>query len=239
MLSLPAPIADVYIDESSQNKHRYLVLGGVVVEREQVPRLNKMIWAARGPDLPSGEFKWTKVSRTKLHAYKRIVDVLFDHPDLIHFHSLYVDTTKLNHKKFNEGSRELGFNKEIHQLAIKISRLYPRHLFHIYPDERETVHKTDELRLILNRGMLKAGDKRDWPFRRCQFRDSGRTQLLQLADVLIGAIAFRLNEHADAPQASPAKCELSSYILHRAKIRDVYVGTPRSGTFTVWPRVLR
>jgi hypothetical protein len=36
------------------------------------------------------------VSRAKLPAYKRIVDVLFDSPDLLHFHSLFVDTTLLN-----------------------------------------------------------------------------------------------------------------------------------------------
>jgi len=37
---------------------------------------------------------------------KRVVDVFFDNPDLAHFHSLFVDTSKQNHRKFNAGDKE-------------------------------------------------------------------------------------------------------------------------------------
>jgi hypothetical protein len=125
-----------------------------------------------------------KVSKKKIAPYKRMVDVLFDNPKIVHFHSLFVDTTQLNHNKFNEGDREIGFNKEIYQLAIKVSRLYRFDLFHLYPDYRNTNQTPENLRLILNRGCSKSGDPRDWPFRRCQFRDSKNTPHLQLADIL-------------------------------------------------------
>jgi len=235
----PTQIAEIYIDESSQTQHRYLVLGGVVVAFTERTRLDELIMAARQPELPEGEAKWTKVSRSKLAAYKRIVDVLFDNTDLVHFHSLFVDTTLLDHRSFNDGDREIGFNKEIYQLARKFSQLYENNLFHVYPDRRRTSQPPEELRLILNRGCRKDRDSRDWPFRRCQFRDSDTTLPLQLVDILIGALAFRLNGHADAPNASPAKLELSEHVLGRAKIRDVWRGTARVGLFTVWPRQLR
>ena len=114
---------------------------------------------ARLPDLPAKEAKWTKVSRSKIDAYKRIVDVLFDNPQIVHFRSLFVDTHQLDHQRFNQGSSEIGFNKEIYQLSIKFSRLFADRLFHVYPDRRETNQNPEDLRLILNRGCRNGGDQ--------------------------------------------------------------------------------
>ena len=199
--------------------------------------LSAAIMKARLPELPKDEAKWTKVSKKKLPAYKRIVDTLFGED--MHFHCLVVDTTLLDHKRFNAGSREIGFNKEVYQLAMKCARLYSTALFHLYPDNRETTQKPEDLRLMLNRGCRKNGDRRDWPFRRCQFRDSKTTPLLQLVDIVIGGIAYRLNGHDKKEKASPAKSELSAYILERAKIADPFKDTVRVADFTIWHRKLR
>jgi hypothetical protein len=236
----PEEIVEVYLDESSQTKHRYLVLGAIIVEYVRSAELATLIMQARLPDLPAKEAKWVKVSRTKLPAYKRIVDVFFDNPELVHFHSLFVDTSQQDHRKFNAGDAETGFNKEVYQLGMKIAmRLYGKHIFHLYPDYRNCVQTPEELRLILNRGCQSKNDKRDWPFRRAQFRDSAATLQLQLADILNGAIAYHLNGHHKAANASPAKTELARYVMERAKIADVSKGTAITGKFTVWPRRLR
>lgn len=235
----PEDIAEVYADESSQNKHKFLVLGAIVVPFLERAAIEQKIIKARLPELPNGEVKWTKVSRSKLPAYKRIVDVLFDHPDNLQFHSLHVDTTQQDHKKYNRGDSEIGFNKELYQLANKIGQLYPKHYFHLYPDYRDTKNSPEELRLILNRGAAKRGDERDWPIRRTQFRDSKQTHILQMADIIIGSIAFQLNGHGRVQGANPAKIELAKYITDRAGIRDIEKGTARTGKFTVWPRRLK
>jgi Protein of unknown function (DUF3800) len=235
----PSEIVEAYIDESSQNNHRYLVLGTTAVMMDDTQQVIQLLETARTPELPKGEAKWTKVSKRKLVAYKRIVDVLFNNPDLVHFHSLVVDTTLLNDRRYNFGSREIGFNKEIYQLAMKLSRLYPSQLFHVYPDYRETTQKPEDLRLILNRACQKKGDKRDWPFRRCQFRDSKKTLPLQLVDIVVGGLAYHMNEHHREAGASPAKCDLSSYILARAGIEDASKDTAPAAKFTIWHRKLR
>lgn len=235
----PSQIAEVYIDESSQNNHRYLVLGCVVVALTESQALSDMIAKARLPELPHGEVKWTKVSRGKLLAYRRLVDSFFDNADLAHFHALFVDTTRQDHRRWNDGSRDTGFNKEIYQLATKCSKLYGKSLFHIYPDRRNTRQPPEQLRLILNRGCTSRGDKRDWPFRRCQFRDSHNTLALQLTDIFVGAIAYQINGHSEKLAASPAKSELAAHIMERAKIKSAIEGTARSGRFTIWPRQLR
>jgi hypothetical protein len=235
----PTDIVELHIDESSQTNHRYLVLGGIVAPLVNALHLSAAIAKARLPELPQGEAKWTKVSRSKLAAYKRIVDVLFHEGSAAHFHCLVVDTTMVDHRRFNAGSREIGFNKEIYQLAMKCARLYPNKLFYVYPDRRVTTQKPEDLRRILNFGCSKKRDKRDWPFRRCQFRESKSTPQIQLTDIIIGGLAYRLNGHERKNGASSAKCELSAYILARAQIVDPLRDTAKEGTFTVWHRQLR
>jgi hypothetical protein len=235
-------LSEVYIDESSQTKHRFLALGGIIVPKNRVAAFEQSIWDARGIDLPAGEMAWTKVSRTKLPAYKRVVDAFFQSPRDIHpieFHSLHIDTHLLRDRIFNQGSREIGFNKEIYQLCQKFARLHKARLLHIYLDSRNTKISTEELRLILNNGIRDKGDKRDWPFRRLHFRGSTTCQCIQVVDVLLGAVMFRLNGHRQTPTASPAKCDLSDYILALGRVHDVLKGTNVTGKFTVWPRQLQ
>jgi hypothetical protein len=234
----PLPIAEVYIDESS-TRHRYLVLGAIVTLSANIAEFTKLLWAARLPELPHSEMKWTKVSSTKLDAYIRFVDAFFAQPrGTLDFHSAVIDTSLQRHQLFNQGSREIGFNKEMYQLALKCGRLYQT-LFHIYPDRRVTNQRPEDLRVMLNRGLRLKGDKRDWPYRRVQFRESHTTLFIQLADILSGALAYHLNGHRHERDASPSKVDLSDHILRAAGVRDVFRDTAIRGKFTVWHRQLQ
>lgn len=214
-------------------------MGGIIVPAVIADSFDKRLLASRLPELPKGEMKWAKVSNAKLAAYKRLIDAFFDRAfSGCHFHSLVVESAKQNHSAFNQGSREIGFNKELFQLARKFARLYPNR-FHVYPDQRTTTQKLDDLRVMLNRSVHKKEPHRDWPYRRVQFRDSAATLGLQLADIMSGAIAYRLNKHHQASGASPAKCELATYILGKANVNDVHRDTSMSGKFTIWQRKLR
>jgi hypothetical protein len=232
----------IYIDESSQTQHRYLFLGGVVVPTRAASEFEDAISRARLPELPAGEMGWSKVSNAKLAAYLRVVDLFFENPSGIpnlDFHCLCIDTTRLDHRAYNAGSREIGFNKEVYNLAMKFARLYPGRLFHVYPDHRSTASSPEELRLILNRGAARHHRRPDWPFRRLAFRNSAEVHAIQLVDVLLGAVAYRRNAHHAAPGASPAKIALSAHVLAKAGIADVAIDTPMRGKFTIWNRVLR
>ena len=234
------PISDIYVDESSQTKHRFLVLGGLIIPHDQVGAFCGSVDRARRPELPANSLKWGRVSRTKLDAYKRVVDAFFDpSASRVHFHSLVVDTNQQNHPHWNKGSREIGFQKEVYQMAQKFRRLYPQPVFHLYPHQRSTPQDTEELRDILNHGARKKGDRRDWPFRRVHFRDLSGCLPLQVVDILLGAIAYKLNGHYDAHNASMARKELCDLILRKAGIHDVARDTRMSGKMTIWHRRLR
>jgi hypothetical protein len=79
---------------------------------------------------------------------------------------------------------------------------------------------------MLNRGCRKYGDERDWPFRRCQFRESKNTLALQLTDVILGSLAYRLNGHHLAFDASPAKTESPE---KRLAVLDPVIGATAFG----------
>lgn len=236
------PILNVYIDESSQTKHRYLVLGGICVPEEHPSEIELSIRQVRLPELPHGELKWTKISKGKFQPYQRVVELFFEYREklmIFDFHSAVIDTHLRNERAFNQGSREIGFNKEIYQLAMKFVRLYPQFNYHIYPDKRSTTSSTEELREILNSGIRKQFSRTDWPVRRVHFRQSEDESCLQLADLFAGCVAFLNNGHHLAEGASPAKIEIAKLILARAGINSASVDTAKSGKFTIWHRQLR
>ncbi|MBE9604099.1 DUF3800 domain-containing protein [Acetobacteraceae bacterium H6797] len=234
---------DIYIDESSQTQNRYLALGGIIMPTHTAAEFEQCMRAARLPELPSGELKWGKVSASKLPAYQRVAEWFLTSKEscirAAQFHSIVVDTHKIKDKAFNGGSREIGFNKEIYQLCQKFGRIKPSGLFNVYLDERETKSSTNDLKTILNHGIRKKFPSRDWPYRRVHFRNSSSCLHLQIVDILLGAVAFRINGHRYAPHASKSKSELSDLVLSLAGIRDASKDTATYGRFTVWHRVLR
>jgi hypothetical protein len=78
----------------------------------------------------------------------------------------------------------------------------------------------------MNAGARKYSNRLDWPYRELKFEDPENKQCLQLVDILIGAIAYRLNGHYQQPNANPAKKELCDHILRWAKIANPAVTTP-------------
>lgn len=184
--------------------------------------------------------KWTRVSRRHLASYKRVIDLFFRaHTKPFDFHSIVVDMSKYDNGKFNEGNRETGFNKELYQVIQKFRRNYDGVLFNVYPDYRESSQPPERTQGILNAGASKLGDRRYLPFRRFHLRNSKKTPQLQLCDLLLGGLAFRVNGHHLAATASPAKSDLSAHILESAKIEDPMRDTSKRGKFTIWHRQLK
>lgn len=242
-----ARIAEIFVDESSQTQHRYLLLGGIIVlgGPDAAKEIRNLLSEKKAELRVDSELAWTKVSRNKALAYRTIVDNIFQRNKEIHFHCTVIDTTKVDNQKFNFGSREVGFNKEIYQLLMKFARLYNPRKFLVYLDKRSTQDDPRELLTILNNGWQKHVRSNNiettekLPFRRLTFRKSHDEVFIQICDLFLGAIAYQLNGHSSQPNASPAKKCISQYVLSRAGITNVFKDTPISGSFTIWHRRLR
>ena len=195
------------------------------------------------------EIGWKTVSTGDFEAYRQVVDAYFSFGYRrlkntiapIGFFASVVDLT-VRGRKYTGGKRgELGFDREIYFHCLSIARRHKRELFHVYPDYRSTTRPIRELGTILCYGLRKIlNERREWAFRRVQFRSSHEVQALQVSDILIGAIAYRLNRHYDAPNANADKKKLCDYILKKGDIAQ-YIGE-RSfrekafGPFQLWFR---
>lgn len=232
---------EVYIDESSQTQFRYMVMGGlcvplshsaafeadVIAHREEIP-------IAR-PDGTPRVMKWEKANKYNLVTYTRVVDAYFSFPKRFNLplgkplqtHCVAVDTSRKTLKSTGEGDVDIGFAKELYFLCVPILGFrFPNALYHLYPDRRDTTQPLQVAQKIMNAGARKHGDTRVWPYRRLRYEDPEVKQALQVVDILIGAIAYRLNGHSEKPEASRAKKELCAHILRKARIYNPHKTTP-------------
>jgi hypothetical protein len=243
---------EIYVDETSQNDHDFLIRGGIMLPREYSAQFEQDIINARLPKLPATgqdgsarEVKWSEFTSGDLATYKNVVDAFFTFArhfkttrHVIRFHCSVVDC-RIKGRRYSGKSGQLPFNREIYFHCLSIGRRYRENLFHVYPDCRQTDMTMGEMQVILGRAFRRE-DSRDWPFRRVRFRHSHESQALQVSDILIGALAYKLNGHYDAPNASAAKRQLCDYIISKGKA-GIFVrkGSPQRkdwGNFRIWVR---
>ena len=227
------------------------MLGGLTVPLDKTEAFEDHIIAARDPVIAALDddgkvhvIKWQKVKNHNVAAYKKVIDAFFSSltscevpvGKRIDVHCLVVDTRKRDLRKTGDGDADIGFNKQIYFLcSVMIRARLAKQLFHVYPDRRTTTHSLTEAKNIMNHGARKYGAK-GWPFRRLEFEDPERCQALQVVDIIIGALAYRLNGHYQKPEANAAKKALCDYILQRGRITDPFGNTPYGWRITVLHR---
>lgn len=230
--------SNIYADESCQNNHRYMVLGGVIVEIDELQQIKKPLLEVRNTHKIYAEMKWEKVSKSKLPAYIDYVNCFFDQAasEVIHFHSITIDMHQIKHNKYNFGDRELGFQKFYYQLLIKFGRYYNGSSpYYCYLHQRNTKSSLDSFRDILNNGISSRWGINDQPYRRVQHICSKKIELLQLNDILLGCVAARTNGHHLKRDASPHKIKLGEHIMEKAGIDDLSQDTEKGKyRFSIW-----
>ncbi|HJW57573.1 MAG TPA: DUF3800 domain-containing protein [Burkholderiaceae bacterium] len=230
---------DIYADESCKENHRHLILGGVAIQTENVPNVLTSLKEVRDKFNTHGEVKWTKASKSKLDFYKAFINVFFDlnRKNEASFHCLTVDTGTFNHHAFNQGNAEIGFNKLIYQLLLHRFgvRYGEKFRIYVYLDKRNTSQQPDMLRPMLN-SALKRKSIGTYPFKRLTFQDSKSSDIIQLNDLLIGAIGFRKNGHHLAENCSAHKLQLAQHILKQAvEIQHpIRINSRDADKFSVW-----
>jgi len=228
---------DIYVDESSQNAHHYMVLGAVLARTSSVADLSEIIRASnQGSHEP---LKWTRLTRFREARYASFIDTIFDliGENRVHFHAMIVDTSKFDHRTYNVGRREVGFSKMIYQLLLHRGGLKYKSNLYVYLDYRSTDQTPEHLKLALDNGMMAKG--RASNFRKVVFRNYSRTPLLWIADVLAGAIAFHKNRHHLRDNAAAQKVKAAARIAESAGNSDQWEDTGRNERFTVWNFRLR
>ena len=183
---------NVYCDESChlENDHqKAMVLGAVWCplekSREIAVRLREI--KQKHGLAPEFEVKWIKVSPAKKSFYIDLIDYFFDDDDL-RFRALIVpDKSLLRHDAFPGQNHDGWYYKMYFDMLKVIFR--PDSRYRIYLDIKDThgAHKAAKLHEVL------CNDRYDFSrqvIERLQLVRSHEIEQLQLADLLIGAVAY-------------------------------------------------
>jgi len=164
-----------------------MLLGGIWCPIDKVKIISKEIRQIKAEHNAKGELKWIKVSNCRLKFYQHLLDYFFS-KDGLNFRCLVViGKGGLNHSYFNQGSHDSFYYKMYYQLLLNIVSK-PESKFNIYLDIKDTrgSRKVRELHRILH---VKLGDQNASTIKKIQLVCSHESQLLQLADFLIGAVS--------------------------------------------------
>jgi hypothetical protein len=228
----------IYCDESCQDNHNYMLLGGVAIKSSLVSIFESDMDKIRKQTNMHKELKWSKLTNQKYIEYRRFVDLFFEwnKSNKLFFHCIIFDNTKINHRQFS-GSYELGFYKFYYQLLLHtFGKNYGKNNdLYAFLDQRPTGYDLTELRRILNNGMDSRYKIDRRPFRLVEPADSKKIAVLQVADLVLGALGYRKNNRHKDPGTKQAKIDMSAYILAKANLREGLPNTPMTmSEFTVW-----
>jgi len=215
---------NIYCDESCHlpnDNSSIMVIGGISCPSAKVHEVTEQIYKVKRNHrvYKFAEIKWTKVSLSKLPMYKALVDVFFDNA-FLHFRGVIATGKKdLSLERFN-----LTFDdwyQRIYYLVLR-EMVCVGNEYAVYVDIKDSKgsEKIEKLKEVLNHTLFDFyGDT----IKRIQLVRSDQIQVLQLADLIIGAVCYANR----GLTSSPAKLELIDYIQERSG-RPLLYSTPKS-----------
>jgi hypothetical protein len=185
---------NIYCDESchlENDQSNVMVLGGITC-----PDADKRKTFERIRDIKQKhklakdfEIKWTKVSESKINFYLDLVDYFFDNESL-RFRALIVpEKNKLRHRDFSQSHDQFYYKMYYDMLKILLN---PAFQYNIYLDVKDTngAEKIKKLEDLLGLFLKKKYCLNKPIIKRIQEVRSNEVELLQLADLLIGAVSY-------------------------------------------------
>lgn len=175
---------------------------------------------------PQFEVKWTKVSPAKEEFYLNLVDYFFNDNNL-HFRAVLIpDKSRLDHAAFDQDHDDWYYKMCFTMLDPIID---PNQSHRVYLDIKDT--RSEQKRKKLERILrFCKGDYSKSIIKRVQQIRSHESEILQLADLLIGAIGYANR----GLNTGSAKVRLVNRIRQRAKISLVSSTSFRESKFNLF-----
>lgn len=185
---------EVYCDESYPElfttqlpKVKYVVIGSLWLESKDRDRLKKTIHALRDKHKVGPEFKWRSVTNSRLEFYQELMNLFFSEGERLRFRCIAVDHEKVDHTTYHAGDKELGFYKFYYQLLHPWIRDFNEYSIFCDFKRNRLTNRLNTLQEYLQKANLIS-----W-IRRVQPIESKQSVLIQIADVITGATAAKLN----------------------------------------------
>lgn len=192
---------NIYCDESchlENDRQKAMVLGAVSCPSDKTQTAFKQIRSLKTLHKlnTAFEIKWTKVSPAKEKFYRDVIEYFFDE-DFLSFRALIIpDKNILDHKKFNHDHDTWYYKMYFNMLKVMIS---PQDTYNIYVDIKDTRGKDKIVKLH----EVLSNEHYDFDkniIQKIQLVHSHEIELLQLADLLIGALSY-VNRDLDTSSA--------------------------------------
>jgi len=208
---------NIYCDESchlENDQSNVMVLGAIVCPKEKIRQVNKRIkqLKTRNKVNPNMEVKWTKVSPSGLQLYEDFIDYFFDDYNLS-FRCVVIPNKKvLNHKQFNQTHDDWYYKMYFTMLKTIFK---PSYNYEVYIDIKDTnsLAKTRKLHEVCSNDMYDFSKniiKKIQPIR------SNEVEIMQVVDLLIGAMGYVNREFTNGFIQSNAKLKLIEKIKNRS-----------------------
>ncbi|MDD2391972.1 MAG: DUF3800 domain-containing protein [Bacilli bacterium] len=198
----------VYCDETchmQNDKKNYMILGAVYCPKNEVNHIVKYIKNLKkqyGLKYTS-EIKWTKISDSKLNFYIELLRYFFINPNL-RFRAIICDKRILNHEKFHQTHDEWYHKMYYEMIRYFISN---DNNYEIYPDIKDT-NSYENFQRVAKYLRLKLKDTNNKTIRKIQPISSNESYILQVTDVLLGALQY----HKNGADGSKAKLQIVDFI---------------------------
>jgi len=182
---------NIYCDESChlENDHQQsMVLGAIWCPMEKTKDINAQIHQIKIKHSmqPTFEAKWTKISPAKQQLYTDLIEYFFENNDL-HFRGLIVpDKSKLRHEAFHQNHNDWYYKMYFDMIKVILE---PEAHYRIYLDIKDTQSaiKMAKLHEVLCNSLY---DFSCTIIERVQTVRSHEIEILQLTDLLIGALSY-------------------------------------------------
>lgn len=194
---------EIYCDESRPeslfsrvNTNEYMVLGGIWVDNKKRKKVKNKIKYLKKKHNITGEFKWTKVSPSKVSFYLEVIEYFFSEPE-IRFRSIVVESAKVDMARYHNNDNELGFYKFYYQLLNKWCE--GNEVYRIYLDDKKNKDNTrlPVLGQILNNSGFSTIED-------VLAIKSFESVFIQLADLLTGVVSAKFNSQEITSEAKKA-----------------------------------
>lgn len=208
---------NVYCDETCHLEHdgiNVMVLGAVWCPQSKLKEINQRIRQIkeRNGVSPTMELKWTKISPAKIDLYRDIVNYYFDDDDL-HFRAVVIpDKSKLNHEQFHQTHDDWYYKMYFDMLKAIFN---PTDNYEVYIDIKDTnsYRKAQKLKDVCCNSLYDFSQR---VIKRLQPIRSEEVQIMQLVDILIGAVGYENRNFPAEFEKSAAKQNIIELIKKRS-----------------------
>lgn len=197
----------IFCDESCHllsDKSDVMVLGALHCDAQKAEQLTRKIKSLRHQHEYKPELKWSKLNKHQWPLYKEIIDLVLDDCDVNFKATVVLNKQSLDHEQYNAGSHSDFYYKMFYYTLrdfLKVNNEY-----RIYLDYMDTLggEKTKKLCEVLQ-------SRTHWELSaNATIVQSDEVQLIQVCDLLIGAVAYK--NRNDISKTSEIKNKFISYI---------------------------